>query len=100
MNWDDPRHPWARLTRAARTVRDDRDATAPAGFATRVAALAMGNRFRPFSLLEHYAWRALGVAGLLAVLSVVVNFSALSVSPEAEDEDMADSAITLLLTVD
>ena len=100
MNLDDPRHPWNRLTRAARTVRDDRDTAAPVGFATRVAALAWECEIRPFSLFERYAPRALGVAGLLALLSVVANFSALTTSADPEEEELADSPITLLLTVD
>ncbi len=28
MNFNDPQHPWARLTAAARTVKDDRDGVA------------------------------------------------------------------------
>lgn len=100
MTTEDPRHPWNRLTRAARAVRDDRDTAAPAGFATRVAAIAFEREFSLVSLFERYSWRAVGVAGLLAVLSVVVNFSALTVPSETEEDELADSAITLLLTVD
>lgn len=75
---NDPRHPWARLTAAARTVRDDRNPTAPFGFATRVAALALGRERRMASLFDAFALRALGVACLLAIFSVVMNFGELS----------------------
>jgi hypothetical protein len=74
----DPRHPWSRLTKAARTVRDARDTSAPYGFATRVAALALGQESRVASLLDLIALRALGVACLLAVLSIAVNYSEVS----------------------
>lgn len=72
---NDPRHPWARLTKAARTVRDDRTAAAPYGFATRVAALAMSQERRVASLVDLFAFRALGVACLLAVISAAMNYS-------------------------
>jgi hypothetical protein len=78
IHLNDPRHPWARLTTAARTVRDDRDTSAPFGFATRVAALAMGQDRKMASLFDLFALRALGVACLLAVISVAMNYSELS----------------------
>jgi hypothetical protein len=74
----DPRHPWTRLTAAARTVRDERDVAAPWGFATRVVALAMGQERRVGSLFEAFALRALAVAGLLAVASVALNYNELT----------------------
>src|SRR5262245_12210028 len=79
-NINDPRHPWSRLTAAARTVRDERDESAPYGFATRIAALALSNERRVASLFERFALRAVGVATLLALFSVVLNYQALSVS--------------------
>lgn len=100
MNLNDPQHLWTRLTSAARTVSDDRDTAAPTGFATRVVAYAFEREWRSISLFERYAVRALGVAGLLALLSVVVNFSALTVPADAGEEELADSPIALLLTVD
>jgi hypothetical protein len=102
MNPNNPQHPWARLTRAARQVRDHRDATAPYGFATRVTALAFSSA-RSVSLIERYALRAVGVAALLALASVAVNFSLLlpvSASAVAEEEELAYSPVALLLTVD
>jgi hypothetical protein len=73
-----PRHPWARLTAAARTVRDDRDTSAPFGFATRIAALAMSQERPMASLFDVFALRALVVACLLAIFSVALNYSEMS----------------------
>ncbi len=74
----DARHPWSRLVKSARTVRDDRPVAAPYGFATRVAALALGAEARATSLFDLFALRALGVACLLAVLSVALNYGELT----------------------
>jgi hypothetical protein len=77
MNLNDPRHPWARLTAAARNVQDDRDASAPYGFATRVSAIAFSQPHKSASLLEAFALRAFGVAALLALFSVALNYNTL-----------------------
>lgn len=77
-NLNDPRHPWARLTSASRTVRDERDVTAPYGFATRVAALAFAQEERMASLFDRFALRALGVSCLLALGSVALNYDSLT----------------------
>jgi hypothetical protein len=100
MNLEDPRHPWSRLVRAARRAPDEREAAAPYGFATRVGALAFSS-VRSVSLVERYAFRALGIAGLLAVLSVAVNFPALlpADAAAATEEEIGDSPVELLLTV-
>ncbi len=66
---------WSRLTAAARAARDPRDTAAPYGFATRVAALAMAQERRAVSLLERFSLRALGLAGLLALVCVAANIS-------------------------
>ncbi len=100
MKLNDPQHPWTRLTGAARTARDERATAAPTGFATRVVAYAFEREFRPVSLFERYAARALGIASLLALLSVAVNFSALTTPTDVEEDEPADSPIALLLTVD
>lgn len=104
---NDPRHPWSRLTTAARTVREDGDAAAPYGFATRVAALAFAQEGRVASMLERFALRAVGVATLLALFSVALNYQALSpvVSKSAssvsqvEETDLvpADDAVAVVL---
>ncbi len=67
---------WQNLVAAARRATDDRDTAAPYGFATRVAALALAAPLRPMSsLFERFSWRALGLAGLLAMASIVANYS-------------------------
>jgi hypothetical protein len=56
------------------------------------------------SLIERFALRAVGVACLLALLSVAVNYSHLSTATSAtagastEDEMLADNPVDLLLT--
>lgn len=87
MNPTDPQHPWSRLVAAARRAPDDRDTAAPYGFATRMAALAFTQERRMASLVERFALRAVGVASLLAILSLVVNYSALTSSSSASAED-------------
>jgi len=74
----DPRHPWARLMAAARTCRDERDTAAPAGFTTSVSALALAVDRPVAALFEMFALRALGLACLLAILSIAVNYRELS----------------------
>jgi hypothetical protein len=82
-NFNDPRNPWPRLTAAARTVHDDRDTTAPYGFATRIAALALAQEEKVASLFDRFALRALGVACLLAVGSVAINYEAITAEQTA-----------------
>jgi hypothetical protein len=84
MNPNDPRHPWARLTAAARQVQDERDASTPYGFATRVAALAYSQPMKAASLFDAFALRALGVAALLAVFSVAMNYNTLTTTAPAQ----------------
>jgi len=101
MNLNDPQHPWSRLVAAARQAPDDRDTAAPYGFATRVSALAFAPERKTASLFERFAWRAVGVAGLLALLSVAVNYSALSRATASVDDELSDEdPISLLLSVD
>jgi len=96
MNLDDPRHPWTRLTAGARRASDDRDTAAPFGFATRVAALAQTRK--SVSLVERFALRAVGLACLLAVVSVASNFSALHPTPVTGDDELEeDDPVVLLL---
>lgn len=67
---------WLRLVAAARRApADSRDTSAPYGFSARVAALAMATPLeRPLSaLFERLSLRAIGVAGLLAAVSVAAN---------------------------
>jgi len=68
---------WSRLAGIARRAPDTRDAAAPYGFATRVAALAFAEE-RSISLVERFSLRALGVAGLLALVCIAANLSAVT----------------------
>jgi hypothetical protein len=102
-NPSDPRAAWTRLTAAARTVRDERDAAAPYGFATRVVALAFAQERRVASLFERFALRAMGVAALLALGSVALNYQELAdpvLIAQASDEiDLlrSDDAVSIVL---
>ena len=96
MKTDDPRHPWSRLTAAARHIRDERDAVTPHAFATRVAAHACERR--SVTLLERFALRAVGLACLLAVTSVATNFSAIKSGwGTADDESEIEDPVVVLL---
>ena len=79
---------WARLTAGARRAPRGTAAVAPFGFSTRVAALAFAAERPMRSLLERFSLRAVGVASLLAVASVVVNYPVLTAHP-ADDELIA-----------
>jgi hypothetical protein len=67
--------PWTRLVAAARLApADGRETVAPAGFATRVSALALAAGEPAFSaLFARFSLRALGVCGLVMVLGVTLN---------------------------
>ena len=80
MKPQSPHDPWSRLVAAARTVRDERDASVPYGFSTRVAALAFAQEQRRGSLFERFALRAVALACLLALGSVALNYQALNKS--------------------
>jgi hypothetical protein len=82
-NFNTPRDPWSRLTAAARKVPDDRETSAPYGFATRIAALAFAQEQRMASLFDRFAFRAVGVASLLAVFSVALNYDVITTASVA-----------------
>jgi hypothetical protein len=84
---------WPRLAAAARQAQDTRDTAAPYGFATRVAALAMAQERFAVSLLERFSLRALGLAGLLALVCVAANFSTLT-SLFREEAAATDDPVT------
>lgn len=65
---------WTRLVSAARRTPDARETAAPPGFGTRVAALGLATRRAPASLLDLLALRALGVACILALSAVALNY--------------------------
>ena len=103
-NLNDPRHPWTRLTAAARHVPDDRDTTAPYGFTTRVAALALSSERKMGSLFDRFALRALGVSCLLALGSVAMNYQSLTSTSttgafaEGEEEVLSNTdAVAVIL---
>ena len=90
---------WERLAAAARSVPDDRDARAPFGFSTRVAALAMAEQ-PMVSLIERFALRAMILACGLAVVAVAANYSSIrslfhqdqTPAPDDPVAEMADLA--------
>ena len=98
MNPHDPRHPWSRLVSAAQRFKDDRETTAPYGFSTRVAAVAFTREISVGSLFDRFALRAVGVASLLAVMSVVANYSSIANSFSGEDQIPVDDPVTVLLS--
>lgn len=73
--------PWDRLVAAARKAPDQGDADAPYGFSVRVAALAMSAeraRLPVFGQLSvRSSLRALGVASLLALVTVGAGYPSL-----------------------
>lgn len=91
MKPNDPLDPWARLTAAARRATDLRDTAAPHGFATRVVAQAFSTERMVGSLMERFALRALGIAGLLALVSVATNYSVLANAEMRSNEEEASS---------
>jgi len=65
-----------------------------------VSALAFVSA-RSSSLVERFALRALGVACLLALLSVVANYSALTRTAAPSEEEIVDEGpLSLLVTID
>ena len=108
QNFNDPRNPWTRLTAAARDVREERDSSAPYGFATRVVALAFAQERRVASLFERFAFKAAGVASLLALFSVALNYPTLSTTaptvtvamePQVDEVELVavDDAVSIVL---
>lgn len=86
---------WSRLISAARRApRDSRDETAPFGFATRVAALAMAAKtpLLEASLLSRYGLRALGVSCLLAVACVAATYRPVVAAIEDEAAALGETA--------
>src|SRR3954471_23019398 len=97
MNPDDPKHPWARLTAAARRAPiPTEEMGAPYGFATRLAAMAFTSERAP-SLLERFSLRALGVACLLAVVSAAANYSAVASALSEPDALVNDDPVAELV---
>lgn len=70
-------HQWQKLITAARQAPVD-PATAPYGFATRVAAQAVTMAPAPWLSLERFALRGLAVAAVCSVAAFALNFTELS----------------------
>jgi len=89
---------WQRLVVAARHAPDTVDESAPYGFSTRVAALAMAAE-RPgmSALMNRLSLRALGVALALMIFSIAANYSSLSFSSDS-DQDSFDPVADVLTT--
>jgi len=88
---------WQRLVASARRYPDDRDTTAPYGFATRVVALAFAAERPVVSLFQRLSLRAMGVACLLALAAVAANYSSVrhlfddqTTPAAASDDPMAE----------
>ena len=77
---------WLRLAAAARQAPDDRDAQAPYGFATRVAALGLAApaAILPRAVLEKFALRGLFAACALSVVAAAFGYSAFQTEQETE----------------
>jgi hypothetical protein len=78
---------WSRLIAAARRAsKEERDASAPYGFATRVAARAVTTKtpLREASMLSCYGLRALGISCLLAVACVAATYRPIMTAIEDE----------------
>jgi len=70
---------WQRLVAAARRAAPaGRDESAPYGFPTRVAALAFGAESPSPSIFARLSLRAAAVACVLALVSVAVNYRAIT----------------------
>ncbi|HWA88226.1 MAG TPA: hypothetical protein VG710_18510 [Opitutus sp.] len=91
---------WQKLTAAARRWRDERDAEAPYGFAVRVAALAMSeDPVFARSLFERFSWRALGLAALLALVSLAADYSALAQSASDDGGFFDETTVTSVFEI-
>jgi hypothetical protein len=93
----DPLNLLIKQARAASPPADDRVVTAPLGFASRVVALARAEADAASwsTFFERKAWRALGLAGAVAALSVGFNLAAISDSIEQEVLEAADPITAL-----
>ncbi len=92
---------WQRLAAAARQAPDERDSAAPYGFAARVAARAQAAAPEAGLPLERLAFRAFGVACLLAVLGFLLNLNP-AAQPAAAPEDwffMTEDPAAILLEI-
>jgi len=88
---------WPRLAAAARLApRDEGGLAAPAGFATRVVALAQERAPALASLYELLSWRALTAAALVAAVAVVTNLGPVLRSAEDDTLTVSDPVAEVL----
>ncbi|HUL52771.1 MAG TPA: hypothetical protein VLT83_05100 [Opitutaceae bacterium] len=82
---------WQRLVVAARRVPAAEEVAAPYGFATRIAARALGGPARPalLAVFARFSVRALWVAGVLALASMAANYLAFA-GNEEDDQGPLD----------
>ncbi len=84
---------WEKLTRLARAVPSRPDESAPFGFATRVASLAMaGVRPSPWALFEKFAIRGLIAACACGAAAIAFGYS--SWSSDHENDTGSDDGVT------
>ena len=94
---------WSRLISASRRApQDNRDESAPYGFATRVAAQAMSAKapLLEASLLSRYGLRALGVSCLLAVACVAATYRPIMTAIEEEAAVLGDTQVEVVETTE
>lgn len=93
----DPLDKLIERARSASPSDNDGEVAAPMGFATRVVALAreQAEAASWATVFERKAWRALGLAGGIAVMSVAFNLPAVSDSIDQKVLE-ADDPITAL----
>jgi hypothetical protein len=90
-------HQWQKLTALARSAPVD-PATAPFGFATRVATrAATAPAESPWAFIEHFALRGLVVAAVFSMASAAFNYTILtSDQTDIYATGTADSIVELL----
>jgi len=87
---------WQKLTALARQAADNRDVSAPYGFAVRVAAQAVNlPASAPWALFERFAFRGLMVAAVFGVGAMVLGCS--SVLSDPADDYAAAATIPEIL---
>ncbi|MBX3735977.1 MAG: hypothetical protein KF715_04745 [Candidatus Didemnitutus sp.] len=88
---------WLRLIAAARSAPNDRDESAPFGFATRVAALGLmaPAAVLPRAVFEKFALRGLFAACALSAAAAAFGYSAFT--SEQETEAVAGDTVTEVL---
>jgi hypothetical protein len=90
-------HQWRKLTALARSAPVEPEATAPYGFAVRVAARAAALPATPWLSLERFALRGLVAAAACSLAAVAINYT----EPSSDQQDnyvsgTTDSMVELL----